>query len=94
MFPDPPPPGQVPNCAEAGVIGALPGLVGSIQAIEAVKIIMGVGNVLSSRMILIDALNMEFREINIKKDENCKLFGDDPDVKELIDYEIFFRIVN
>ena len=94
MFPDPPPPGQVPNCAEAGVIGALPGLVGSIQAIEAVKIIMGVGNVLSSRMILIDALNMEFREINIKKDKNCKLCGDNPDVKELIDYEIFCGIVN
>ena len=92
MFPDPPPPGQVPNCAEAGVIGALPGLVGSIQAIEAVKIIMGVGNVLSSRMILIDALNMEFREINIKRDKNCKLCGDDPDVKELIDYEIFCGI--
>ena len=89
MFPDPPPPGEVPNCAEAGVIGALPGLVGSIQALEVVKLAMGVGETLTSRMLLIDALTMDFREIKIRRNPECKLCGDNPEVTELIDYEIF-----
>ncbi|MQG37318.1 MAG: molybdopterin-synthase adenylyltransferase MoeB [SAR202 cluster bacterium] len=93
MFPDPPPPGEVPNCAEAGVIGALPGLVGSIQALEVVKLAMGVGETLTSRMLLIDALTMDFREIKIRRNPECKLCGDNPEVKELIDYEIFCGIV-
>ncbi|MCL0031183.1 MAG: molybdopterin-synthase adenylyltransferase MoeB [Dehalococcoidia bacterium] len=89
MFPDPPPPGEVPNCAEAGVIGALPGLVGSIQALEAIKLTMGIGETLTSRMLLIDALSMEFREIKVRRNPSCKLCGENPEVKELIDYEIF-----
>ncbi len=93
MFPEPPPPGEVPNCAEAGVIGALPGLVGSIQALEVIKIIMGVGETLTSRMLLIDALTMDFREIKIRRNPDCKLCGDDPEVTELIDYEIFCGIL-
>ena len=89
LFPDPPPPGEVPNCAEAGVIGALPGLVGSIQAIETVKIVMEIGETLTSRLLLIDALTMEFREVKVRRDPGCKLCGLDPEVTELIDYEIF-----
>ena len=92
LFPDPPPPGEVPNCAEAGVIGALPGLVGSIQALETIKIAMGIGDTLSGRMLIIDALTMEFREIKVRRNPNCKLCGDEPEVTELIDYEIFCGI--
>ena len=92
LFPDPPPPGEVPNCAEAGVIGALPGLVGSIQALETIKIAMGIGDTLAGRMLIIDALTMEFREIKVRRNPNCKLCGDDPEVTELIDYEIFCGI--
>ena len=89
IFPDPPPPGEVPSCAEAGVIGALPGLVGSIQALETIKLILGVGEPLAGRMLLIEALGMEFREIKVRKNPDCKLCGDNPEVTELIDYEIF-----
>lgn len=92
LFPDPPPPGEVPNCAEAGVIGALPGLVGSIQALETIKIAMGIGETLSGRMLIIDALTMEFREIKVRRNPHCKLCGDEPEVTELIDYEIFCGI--
>ncbi len=89
LFPSPPPPGMVPNCAEAGVLGALTGLVGSIQAVEALKMIMGIGESLSSRLLLIDALSMDFREVKIKRNVNCPLCGDSPTVTELIDYEVF-----
>ncbi|MEX0763295.1 MAG: molybdopterin-synthase adenylyltransferase MoeB [Dehalococcoidia bacterium] len=92
LFPDPPPPGEVPNCSEAGVIGALPGLVGSIQALETIKVIMGVGETLSGRLLLIDALSMEFREVKVRRNPNCKLCGDNPTVTELIDYEVFCGI--
>ena len=92
LFPDPPPPGEVPNCAEAGVIGALPGLVGSIQALETIKLVMDIGETLSARMLIIDALTMEFREIKVRRNPNCKLCGDNPEVTELIDYEIFCGI--
>ena len=89
LFPAPPPPGMVPNCAEAGVLGALTGLVGSIQATEALKYFLGIGESLSSRLLLIDALSMTFREVKLKRNPKCPLCGDNPTVTQLIDYEIF-----
>jgi adenylyltransferase/sulfurtransferase len=89
LFPEPPPPGMVPNCAEAGVLGALTGLVGSIQATEALKQFLGIGESLSSRLLLIDALSMSFREVKLKRNPACPLCGDNPTVTELIDYEVF-----
>ena len=89
LFPEPPPPGLVPNCAEAGVLGALTGLVGSIQATEALKHFLGIGESLVSRLLLIDALSMSFREVRLKRNPSCPLCGDNPTVTELIDYEIF-----
>ena len=89
LFPAPPPPGMVPNCAEAGVLGALTGLVGSIQATEALKLVLGIGESLSSRLILIDALSMSFREVKLKRNPACPLCGDNPTVTQLIDYEVF-----
>ena len=92
LFPSPPPPGMVPNCAEAGVLGALTGLVGSIQATEALKYFLGIGESLSSRLLLIDALSMTFREVRLKKNPKCPLCGDNPTVTKLIDYEVFCGI--
>ena len=92
LFPAPPPPGMVPNCAEAGVLGALTGLVGSIQATEALKYFLGIGESLSSRLLLIDGRSMSFREVRLKRNPNCPLCGDNPTVTELIDYEIFCGI--
>ncbi len=89
LFPSPPPPGMVPNCAEAGVLGALTGLVGSIQATEALKLLLGIGESLSSRLVLIDALSMSFREVKLKRNQACPLCGDNPTVTKLIDYEVF-----
>ena len=89
LFPSPPPPGMVPNCAEAGVLGALTGLVGSIQATEALKLLLGIGKSLSSRLLLIDALDMSFREFRLRRNPECPLCGDNPSVTELIDYEVF-----
>ena len=89
LFPTPPPPGEVPSCAEAGVLGMLPGLVGSIQATETVKLILGVGESLVSRLLLIDALSMEFRTVKLRLNPDCPLCGDNPTVNELIDYEAF-----
>ena len=89
LFPEPPPPGEVPSCAEAGVIGALPGLVGSIQALEVIKLVLGIGEPLAGRLLLIDALTMDLREVKYRRDINCRLCGEDPEIKELIDYEIF-----
>ena len=89
LFPSPPPPGMVPNCAEAGVLGALTGLVGSIQAVEALKLVLGIGESLTSRLLLIDALSMDFRQVRIPKNPQCPLCGENPTVTELIDYELF-----
>ncbi len=89
VFPDPPPPGEVPNCAEAGVLGMMPGLVGAIQATETVKLIVGIGEPLIGRLMMIDGLNMEFRELKIRRNPDCPLCGDNPTVTEPIDYEIF-----
>ena len=89
LFPEPPPPGEVPSCAEAGVLGMLPGLVGSIQAAETVKLILGAGTSLSGRLLLIDALDMDFRTVKIRRNPACPLCGDNPTISELIDYEAF-----
>lgn len=89
LFPSPPPPGEVPSCAEAGVLGALTGLVGSIQAVETLKLLLGAGESLASRLLLIDALTMEFRTVRIRRNSNCPLCGDEPTIKQLIDYEVF-----
>ncbi len=89
VFPDPPPPGEVPNCAEAGVLGMLPGLVGSIQATETVKVLLSIGKPLVGKLLLIDALDMDFREVKVRRDVNCPLCGDNPTVTELIDYDVF-----
>ena len=92
LFPSPPPPGMLPNCAEAGVLGALTGLVGSIQATEALKYFLGIGESLSSRLLLVDALSMTFREVRLKKNPNCPLCGENHTVTELIHYEVFCGI--
>jgi len=89
LFPAPPPPGAVPSCAEAGVLGALPGMIGIIQATETVKLILDLGEPLVNRLLLYDALAMEFREVKIRRDPECPLCGDNPTIKELIDYEAF-----
>ena len=89
LFPTPPPPGEVPSCAEAGVLGVLPGLVGTIQATETVKLIMGLGESLSGRLLIIDAMDMSFRTLKMRRNPDCPLCGDNPTVTELIDYEVF-----
>ena len=89
LYPEPPPPGLVPSCAEAGVLGILPGLVGTIQATEAVKIILGVGQTLAGRFLIYDALRMRFRELTLRKDPDCPVCGTHPTVTALIDYEQF-----
>ncbi|MEX2430296.1 MAG: ThiF family adenylyltransferase, partial [Dehalococcoidia bacterium] len=81
--------GMVPNCAEGGVLGALTGIVGSMQATEAVKVILGIGQPLIGRLLLVDALDMEFRLVKTRRNPNCPLCGDHPTVTELIDYEVF-----
>ena len=92
LYPEPPPPGLVPSCAEGGVLGILPAVIGSIQATEAVKIILGKGDSLSGRLLLYDALNMRFRELRLRRNPECPLCGDDPTVCELIDYQQFCGI--
>ncbi|HYM16625.1 MAG TPA: molybdopterin-synthase adenylyltransferase MoeB [Dehalococcoidia bacterium] len=89
LYPSPPPPGMVPSCAEAGVLGALCGTVGTIQATEVLKLILGVGDSLHGRLMLYDALSMEFRQVRIRRDPHCVLCGDEPTVTGLIDYEAF-----
>ena len=89
LFREPPPPGLVPNCAEGGVLGVLPGIIGSLQALEAVKLISGVGDSLIGRLILFDGLTMRFRELKLKKQPDCPLCGDHPTITGLIDYEEF-----
>ncbi|MDP9381089.1 MAG: molybdopterin-synthase adenylyltransferase MoeB [Chloroflexota bacterium] len=89
LFPAPPPPGAVPSCAEAGVLGVLPGIVGSLQALEAIKLILGVGEPMVGRMLLFDGLSMEFRELKLRKDPNCPVCGEHPTITEPIDYVQF-----
>ena len=89
LFAEPPPPGLVPSCAEAGVVGALPGLLGSIQALEVLKRILGVGDSLLGRLLLVDALRMRMREIEVRRDPDCPVCGASPTIRELVDYEAF-----
>jgi adenylyltransferase/sulfurtransferase len=89
LFPEPPPPGMVPSCAEGGVLGVLPGVIGLIQATEAIKLITGKGEPLIGRLLLYNALKMEFREVKLRRNSNCPVCGDRPTIKELIDYEQF-----
>jgi len=93
LYPEPPPPGLVPSCAEGGVLGILPGLVGVIQATEVIKLILGKGSPLIGRLLLVDALGMRFRELKLRKNPECPVCGENPTVKELIDYEHFCGIV-
>ena len=92
MFPEPPPPGMVPSCAEGGVLGVLPGIIGVMQAIEAVKLIIGIGEPLIGRMIAFDALKMKFREFKLRKDPKCPVCSEHPTITELVDYEQFCGI--
>jgi sulfur-carrier protein adenylyltransferase/sulfurtransferase len=92
MFPEPPPPGMVPSCAEGGVLGVLPGIIGVMQAIEAIKLIIGIGDSLIGRLVNFDALQMRFKEFKIRKDPNCPICGDHPTIHELIDYDQFCGI--
>ena len=89
LYPEPPPPGLVPSCAEGGVLGILPGMIGVIQATETVKIILGVGQTLKNRLLIYDALNMRFRELKLRRDPDCPVCGDHPTVTKLIDYQEF-----
>jgi adenylyltransferase/sulfurtransferase len=89
LYEEPPPPGLVPSCAEGGVLGILPGIIGVVQATEAVKIILGVGETLSGRLMLYDALGMSFRELKLRRNPDCAICGPEPRVTELIDYEEF-----
>ncbi len=92
LYPEPPPPGLVPSCAEGGVLGILPGLVGVIQATEVIKLILGKGDSLAGRLLLVDALNMRFRELKLRKNPECPVCGLNPTVTKLIDYQQFCGI--
>jgi molybdopterin/thiamine biosynthesis adenylyltransferase/rhodanese-related sulfurtransferase len=89
LYPEPPPPGEVPSCAEGGVLGILPGLVGCIQATEAIKILLGAGSTLVGRLLLYDAMQMKFQEFKIRRNPKCPLCGDHPTIDKLIDYDQF-----
>ncbi|MFQ5739768.1 MAG: molybdopterin-synthase adenylyltransferase MoeB [Acidobacteriota bacterium] len=94
LYPEPPPPGLVPSCAEGGVLGILPGLVGMIQATEVVKLILNKGNSLAGRLLLFDALDMKFRELKLRRDPACPLCGENPSIHELVDYEQFCGVAD
>jgi molybdopterin/thiamine biosynthesis adenylyltransferase/rhodanese-related sulfurtransferase len=92
LYPEPPPPGMVPSCAEGGVLGVLPGIIGCIQATEILKLAIGKGTSLVGRLLLFNALDMKFRELKLRRDPACPVCGDHPTIKELIDYEVFCGI--
>ncbi|MEO7273156.1 MAG: molybdopterin-synthase adenylyltransferase MoeB [Vicinamibacterales bacterium] len=92
LYPEPPPPGLVPSCAEGGVLGVLPGVIGTIQATETIKLLLGGGTTLIGRLLLYDAWNMRFRELKLRRDVDCPVCGDHPTVRELIDYDQFCGI--
>jgi len=89
LYPEPPPPGMVPSCAEGGVLGVLPGIIGCIQATEILKLALGQGTSLIGRLLLFNSLDMKFRELKLRRDPQCPVCGDNPTIKELIDYEMF-----
>jgi sulfur-carrier protein adenylyltransferase/sulfurtransferase len=89
LFRQPPPPGLVPSCAEGGVLGVLPGIIGSLQALEAIKLITGAGETMIGRLLLFDALKLRWRELKLRRNPDCPVCGDDPTVTELIDYDVF-----
>lgn len=89
LFREPPPPGLVPNCAEGGVLGALPGIIGTMQAMETIKLLLGRGDSLAGRLLIFDALAMSWREVALRRNPECPVCGDDPSQTELIDYEVF-----
>jgi sulfur-carrier protein adenylyltransferase/sulfurtransferase len=93
LYPEPPPPGLVPSCAEGGVLGVLPGVIGVIQATESIKLLTGIGQPLIGRFLIYDALNMKFRELKLRKDPDCPVCGTNPTVTKLIDYDQFCGIV-
>jgi molybdopterin/thiamine biosynthesis adenylyltransferase/rhodanese-related sulfurtransferase/molybdopterin converting factor small subunit len=92
LYPEPPPPGLVPSCAEGGVLGVLPGIIGAIQANEAIKIVLGAPDIMVNRLLLFDAWRMRFRELKLRKNPDCPVCGDHPTIKKLIDYEEFCGI--
>jgi len=92
LYPEPPPPGLVPSCAEGGVLGVLPGVIGTIQATETIKLILGADTTLAGRLLLYDAWKMRFRELKLRRDPECPVCGDNPTVKELVDYDQFCGI--
>src|SRR5262245_57971607 len=92
LYPEPPPPGMVPSCAEGGVLGVLPGIIGCIQATEILKLALGKGSSLIGRFLLFNALDMKFQELKLRRDPKCPICGDNPTIKELIDYEMFCGI--
>src|ERR1700733_14138476 len=92
LYPEPPPPGLVPSCAEGGVLGVLPGIVGSLQAMETIKLILGIGQPLAGRLLLFAALGMKFRELRLRKNPDCPVCGDRRTINALIDYEEFCGI--
>ncbi|HEX9108566.1 MAG TPA: ThiF family adenylyltransferase, partial [Longimicrobiales bacterium] len=89
LFREPPPPGLVPSCAEGGVLGVLPGIIGSLQALEAIKLLLGQGDTLLGRLVLFDAMALRFRELKLRKNPECPVCGEHPTITELIDYEDF-----
>jgi sulfur-carrier protein adenylyltransferase/sulfurtransferase len=89
LFREPPPPGLVPNCAEGGVLGVLPGIIGSLQAMETIKLLLGAGESMSGRLLIFDALEMSWREVGLRRNPECPVCGDAPTQTELIDYELF-----
>lgn len=92
LYPEPPPPGMVPSCAEGGVLGVLPGIIGCIQATEILKLALGKGDSLMNRLLLFDALQMKFRELKLRRDPQCPICGEHPTITQLIDYEMFCGI--
>ena len=89
LYPEPPPPGMVPNCQEGGVLGVLAGVIGNLQVVEVLKLILGIGKPLVGKLLIYDALKTEFRNLRLRKDANCPVCGEKPTIKELIDYEEF-----